>query len=103
VQLLARDLNADALVILTDVESDVGAATAHPTGRTTPGALGGVVFPAGSMGPKREAAYQFVEATAPPAIIGILHEAAALLGATRATIAEPAEVSASAAPAGVAG
>jgi carbamate kinase len=106
--LLARDLGADALLILTDVanvESDFGTPTAHPIGRTTPAALRGEVFPAGSMGPKIEAACRFVEATGKPAMIGSLDEAADLLRKTRGTIIEPADPSASvpATPAGVRG
>ena len=90
--LLARDLDADALMILTDVanvEADFGTISARPIGRTTPAALRAETFPAGSMGPKVNAACRFVEATGKPAMIGSLEEAADLLGGTRGTVIEP--------------
>ena len=90
--LLARDLDADALLILTDVanvELDFGTETARPIGRTTPEALRAEVFPPGSMGPKIEAACRFVEATGKRAMIGSLDEAGDLLSRTRGTIIEP--------------
>ncbi len=90
--LLARNLHADALLILTDVpnvETDFGTAGARAIGRTTPGALRNEAFPAGSMGPKIETACRFVEATGNPAMIGSLDEAADLLQKTRGTIIEP--------------
>jgi carbamate kinase len=90
--LMARDLAADALLILTDVanvEVDFGTPTARPIGRTTPEALRADVFPPGSMGPKVEAACRFVEATGKPAMIGSLDEAGDLLSGARGTIIEP--------------
>ena len=89
--LLARDLDADALLILTDVdnvETDFDTPTARPIGRTTAGAMRAGVFAAGSMGPKVDAACRFVEATGRPAMIGSLDEAAELLAGTRGTIIE---------------
>jgi carbamate kinase len=91
--LLARDLGADALVILTDVahvETGFGTDAAKPIGRTTPAALRALKFPAGSMGPKVEAACRFVEATGKPAMIGQLDDAAGLVRGTRGTVVEPA-------------
>jgi carbamate kinase len=90
--LLARDLGADALLILTDVanvELGFGTSSARPIGRTTPEALRAELFPAGSMGPKVDAACRFVEATGKRAMIGSLDEAGELLGGTRGTIIEP--------------
>jgi carbamate kinase len=90
--LLAIDLEADALLILTDVanvETGYGTDTARPIGSTTPRALRAQHFPAGSMGPKVDAACRFVEATGKPAMIGRLDDAAALLARTRGTIIEP--------------
>jgi carbamate kinase len=90
--LIARDLGADALLILTDVsnvEVDFGTSTARPIGRTTPDALRAKAFPAGSMGPKVDAACRFVEATGKPAMIGSLDEADDLLSGERGTIIEP--------------
>jgi len=91
--LLARDLGADALVILTDVanvETDFGTDAARAIGRTTPAALRALKFPAGSMGPKVEGACRFVEATGKPAMIGQLDDAADLVRGTRGTVVEPA-------------
>jgi carbamate kinase len=90
--LLARDLGADALVILTDVanvETGFGTDAARPISRTTPAALRALQFPAGSMGPKVEAACRFVEATRKPAMIGQLDDAADLVRGTRGTVVEP--------------
>lgn len=90
--LLGIDLDADALLILTDVanvETGFGTSSARPIGRTTPNELRAQRFPAGSMGPKVDAACRFVEATGKPAMIGRLDAAAALLRGTRGTIIEP--------------
>ncbi len=103
--LLAQDLGADALVILTDVanvESGFGTEAVRPIGRTTTAALRSLSFPEGSMGPKIEAACRFVEATGNPAMIGRLDEAAELVRGNCGTVIEPAETADnSAAPARV--
>ncbi len=89
--LLARELAADALLLLTDVshvELDFGTPMARAITRTTPATLRSEVFPSGSMGPKVDAACRFVEATGRPAMIGRLADAAALLtGAAGTTVA----------------
>ena len=90
--MLAHDLDADALLLLTDVpdvESDFGTASAHAIRSTTPTELRALPFPAGSMGPKIEAACRFVEATGHRAMIGRLEDAAELLEGDRGTIIEP--------------
>ena len=90
--LIARDLDADAFMILTDVanvELDFGTERARPIGRATPEYLRTEVFPPGSMGPKIEATCRFVEATGKRAMIGSLDEAGDLLSGTRGTIIEP--------------
>jgi carbamate kinase len=87
--LLARDLGADALMILTDVDAvEVGFGTpgARPIGHTTVAELRKQSFPAGSMGPKVDAACGFVEATGKPAMIGNLADAAELLKGNRGTV-----------------
>jgi carbamate kinase len=90
--LLARDLEADALLILTDVrgvETGFGTPGAQLIGRTDPSWLRAQSFPVGSMGPKVEAACRFVEATGKPAMIGGLGQAAELLQGKSGTIIEP--------------
>jgi carbamate kinase len=87
--LLARQVGAEALLLLTDVPSVVlGFGTDHPrpVGRTTPAALRAERFAAGSMGPKVDAACRFVEATGRAAAIGRLADAAGLLAGTDGTV-----------------
>jgi carbamate kinase len=92
--LLARDLHADALLLLTDVaavQDDYGTPRAQPIRRATPAELRKRDFPAGSMGPKIEAVCRFVEATGKPAAIGRLGDAGALLAGEAGTLISPAE------------
>ena len=61
--LLARSVDADALLLLTDVpalELDFGTSNARPISSITTRALEQMTFPAGSMGPKVTAACRFV-------------------------------------------
>jgi carbamate kinase len=91
--LLATELGAEALLLLTDVsnvEIDFGTPGARPIFRTTPEALRNVSFPSGSMGPKVDAACRFVETTGKRAYIGRLTDAANLLGGRSGTVVEPA-------------
>ncbi len=67
------------------VQDGYGTPQARPIRRATPAALRGRSFPAGSMGPKIEAACRFVEATGGLAAIGRLGDAAALLAGTAGT------------------
>jgi len=86
--LLARDLDADALVLLTDVaavELDFGTPSARAIRRADPATLRSHRFPPGSMGPKVEAVCRFAEATGRPAMIGRLTDAAALVEGTSGT------------------
>jgi carbamate kinase len=74
-ELLARELRADLLVILTDADAvyvDWGKPTQKAIRRAGPGAISAFPFPAGSMGPKVEAACRFVQATGKDAAIGAL-------------------------------
>jgi carbamate kinase len=87
--LLARDMAADALVILTDVDvvhDGYGTPHVRPIHRATPQELRARPFPAGSMGPKVEAACRFVEATGGIAAIGWLDDAEALLDGKAGTM-----------------
>jgi carbamate kinase len=80
--LLARELAADSLVLLTDVPavlSGFGTPDARPIRRTTVGGLRAGSFPAGSMAPKVEAACRFVEETGRTAVIGRLADAGDVL------------------------
>ncbi|MGO8873512.1 MAG: carbamate kinase [Acidimicrobiales bacterium] len=91
--LLARELDADALLLLTDVacvESGFGTWSARPIRQATPAELRALSFAAGSMGPKVEAVCRFVEATGNRAVIGRLEDATALLAGSRGTVVAPA-------------
>jgi carbamate kinase len=80
--LLAETLQADALLLLTDVravETHFGEPDSQPIRSATPDELRAAGFPAGSMGPKVEAACRFVERTGGLAAIGSLLEAADVL------------------------
>lgn len=87
--LLADQLNAQVLLLLTDVDAvyeDWGTDRARPIRNATPEALRAMSFAAGTMGPKVEAACQFVEgsrddarAGARVAMIGALGDAGAML------------------------
>ncbi|WP_091586122.1 carbamate kinase [Mesorhizobium qingshengii] len=86
--LLARQLKADMLLMLTDVDAvyvDYGTTAAHALGRVTPREMSGRNFPAGSMGPKVSAAIEFVEATGRPAAIGKLDDAVEIVRGNRGT------------------
>ncbi|MCC2273900.1 carbamate kinase [Streptomyces morookaense] len=90
--LLAEALDADALLLLTDVPQVVrgyGTPEAEPIGRTTPARLRAEQFPAGSMGPKVEAVCRFVELTGGFAAIGALADAPAILDGTAGTLVTP--------------
>lgn len=80
--LLATRLGAERLVILTDVDgvyADWNTPAARRIGQATPAQLRALRFPAGSMGPKVEAACQFVEGGQGTAAIGALTEAEAVI------------------------
>jgi carbamate kinase len=90
--LLAAHLEADALLLLTDVanvQRDYGTPSARAIGGTTVEALREMDFAAGSMGPKVEGACRFVEATGGMAAIGKLADAAKLLSGETGTIVYP--------------
>jgi carbamate kinase len=87
--LLARDLHADALVIVTDVDAvyaDWGKPEQRAIRRASPSALAGTEFAAGSMGPKVRAACSFVEQTGGLAAIGSISDTRALLAGEAGTI-----------------
>jgi len=74
-ELLARELEADLFVMLTDAEAvyvDWGKPTQKAIRRASPAALARMSFAAGSMGPKVMAASRFAVATGKKAAIGAL-------------------------------
>jgi carbamate kinase len=90
--LLALAVSADALLLLTDVDAVIdafGTADAHPIPRATAAELRARSLPAGSMGPKVEAACRFVEATGQMAAIGRIDRAEALLDGRAGTAVLP--------------
>jgi carbamate kinase len=79
--LLAEELGAEKLIVLTDVpyvERDWGTPDATPIDAATPAELRELAFAAGSMGPKIEAACRFVERTGGEAVIGSLADLGAV-------------------------
>jgi carbamate kinase len=79
--LLAEELGAEKLIVLTDVpyvERDWGTADATRIKASTPAELRELAFAAGSMGPKIEAACRFVERTGGEAVIGALADLGAV-------------------------
>jgi len=87
--LLATELQADALLLLTDVDAvydNWGTPEAQPIHQTTPQQLSKYSFASGSMQPKVEAACRFVKATGGMAGIGKLEDAVEILRGDRGTI-----------------
>jgi carbamate kinase len=87
--LLAEELGADAYLMLTDVNSvytNWGKPDARAIRRTSPEAMEALHFAAGSMGPKVEAACDFVRKTGGIAAIGALPDALAMLQGTAGTV-----------------
>jgi carbamate kinase len=72
-ELLARELDADLFVMLTDADAvyvDWGKPTQRAIRRASPAALADFSFAAGSMGPKVDAACRFATATGKATAIG---------------------------------
>jgi carbamate kinase len=87
--LLARDLRADALAIVTDVDAVYegwGTPEQRAIRRATPEALSETEFAAGSMGPKVKAGCSFVEETGGLAAIGSVKDTPALLRGEAGTV-----------------
>ena len=84
---LAEEIQADVLVLLTDVPG-VFRELSRPDSmiaEAQPADLRSLRLPAGSMGPKAEAACRFVERAGGRAAIGALEDAAALVAGTAGT------------------
>jgi len=93
--LLAERLNADRLLILTDVpyvERDWGTQSSSRIESATPAELRQLDFAAGSMRPKVEAACRFVERTGCEALIGALGDLAEVAAGRAGTRVERAAV-----------
>lgn len=87
--MLAMLLEADAFLMLTDVEAvfdDWGGPAQRPIDRVTSETLMGMSFAAGSMGPKVESACEFVRACGGVAGIGRLEDARAILEGRAGTL-----------------
>jgi carbamate kinase len=88
-ELLARQLDADFFIMATDVDAvflDWGKSAAKAFRRANPTAMRNFNFPAGSMGPKIDAACHFAETTGKPAAIGALKDLSAILGGKAGTM-----------------
>ena len=88
-RVLAEGIDADAFIILSDVEA-VATNFGHPDSKdircATPEAMDQFGFAAGSMGPKVEAATQFVRNGGKMAAIGSLEYAAEILTSDSGTV-----------------
>jgi carbamate kinase len=87
--LLARELRAEAFLMLTDVDavySDWATPSARAIRRASPRALRELAFAAGSMAPKVEAACEFVDQTGAVAAIGRLEDAQSILRGEAGTV-----------------
>ena len=88
-RLLAESINADLFIILTDVAA-VATDFGHPDSKdircATPEGMSRYDFASGSMGPKVEAAVQFVQETGKRAAIGSLDQAVEILTCDSGTI-----------------
>lgn len=90
--LLAVELDAALLVLLTDVDAvhrEWDGSLRQPIARATAAELRSLRFPAGTMGPKVTAACRFVEATGRVARIGSLDDAAAVASGESGTTIVP--------------
>lgn len=86
--LLAFELEADLLIMATDTDGvylDWGTEEARRIERTTPDEIEKYEFAAGSMGPKVEAAADFVSRTGQRAVIGALADIPAMVEGTAGT------------------
>jgi carbamate kinase len=87
--LLARELGADALLMLTDVDGvyeNWNTAAQTIISNATPAELRKLKLPAGSMAPKVEAACDFVEATGGISGIGLLADALRIIEGQAGTV-----------------
>ncbi|WP_261152876.1 carbamate kinase [Serratia quinivorans] len=89
---LAEQINADALLILTDADAvylDWGTQQQRALSKVTPDDLANITFDAGSMGPKVSAASHFVRSRHGIAGIGALQDATRILTGEQGTLISP--------------
>ncbi len=87
-ELVARQLEADLYIMATDADAvyvDYGKPESKAFKRAAPGAMVDYEFPAGSMGPKVEAACLFARETGKAAAIGALKDLKAIVEGTAGT------------------
>ncbi len=87
-ELLARDLEADLFIMATDADAvyvGFGTPEAKRIKTASPAAIREYEFPAGSMGPKVEAACQFAESSGKAAAIGALADLPDIVAGTAGT------------------
>ena len=87
-ELLARELEADVFIMATDADAvflDWGKPTARAFRRASPQAMRDFKFPAGSMGPKVDAACRFAETSGKSAAICALKDLPAILAGKAGT------------------
>ena len=87
--LLAQEMQADLLLMLTDVDAvyqNWGEVNARAFKRIAPQAIKAFSFAAGSMGPKVQAAIEFVEHSGGFACIGTLKDAIAIINGEAGTL-----------------
>ena len=92
-ELLARELDANLFIMATDVEAvfaDWGTPNQRRIATLTPDDIANSSFPAGSMGPKVEAAAQFVRATGQRAAIGSMQDIQEIVAGSKGTSFVPA-------------
>ncbi|BCH33667.1 carbamate kinase [Mesorhizobium sp. L-8-10] len=88
-ELLARELEADLFVMATDADAVFigwGTPEAKAIHRASPEAISAHKFPAGSMGPKVDAACHFARTTGRTAAIGALADIAAIVRGEKGTL-----------------
>jgi carbamate kinase len=88
-ELLARELDADLLILATDADAvflNWGKPEAKAIHKANPAAISEHKFPAGSMGPKVDAACRFAMATGHSAAIGALADVPAIVRGEKGTI-----------------
>jgi len=87
-ELLARELDADLFIMLTDADAvyaDWGKPTQKAIRLGSPAAFAAMSFAAGSMGPKVDAACRFVSATGKRAAIGALADLSKIIAGQAGT------------------